>query len=224
MTDDSRRQGSAARPGLRLPPLYPIIDLDICRLRGIDPRQLANACMSGGVRLLQVRQKGTETGGAELLDTVRAIVDAARPLDATVIVNDRADIAAMASAGGVHVGQDDLSPAEARAITGSRAMIGVSTHTPEQVDEALASAADYIAVGPVFLTVTKDTGYDPRGFELVRHAAGRGKPVVAIGGITLATGGEVLAAGADSVAVISDLLTDTDVSTRVRQFLSSVHD
>lgn len=221
MTDDSRRQGSRFGPGLRLPPLYPIIDIDICRLRGIDPLWLADACMAGGVRLLQVRQKGPETGGAALLETVRGIVGAARPLGATVIVNDRADIAAMAGAGGVHVGQDDLSPADARAITGGRAIIGVSTHTPGQIDEALASPADYLAVGPVFLTMTKDTGYDPRGFELVRRAAGRGKPVVAIGGITLANGGEVLAAGADSVAIISDLLTDTDVSTRVRQFLSS---
>ena len=223
MTDDSRRRGSTAPPGLRLPPLYPIIDIDICRLRGIDPLRLANACLSGGVQLLQVRQKGTEAGDAALLETVRAIVHATLPLGATVIVNDRADIAAMGGAGGVHVGQDDLSAADARAISGSGAVIGLSTHTPEQVDEALAGTADYIAVGPVFLTLTKDTGYDPRGFELVRHAAGRGKPVVAIGGITLANATEVLAAGADSVAIISDLLVDADVSTRVHQFLSSRH-
>lgn len=180
--------------------------------------------MSGGVRLLQVRQKGTETGDAALLETVRAIVHAARPLGATVIVNDRADIAAMGGAGGVHVGQDDLSAADARAISGSGVVVvGLSTHTPEQVDEALAGTADYIAVGPVFLTLTKDTGYDPRGLELVRRAAGRGKPVVAIGGITLANAQEVFAAGADSVAIISDLLADADVSTRVRRFLSSRH-
>jgi thiamine-phosphate pyrophosphorylase len=179
--------------------------------------------MAGGVRLLQVRQKGSETGGAALLETVRAIAGIARPFGATVIVNDRADIAAMAGAGGIHVGQDDLTPADARGIVGSGAIIGLSTHTPEQVDEALASTADYIAVGPVFLTLTKETGYDPRGIELIRYAAGRGKPVVAIGGITLANGGEVLAAGADSLAIIGDLLSDADVSTRVRQFLSSLH-
>jgi thiamine-phosphate pyrophosphorylase len=223
VTDDSRRPGSTARPGLRLPPLYPIIDIDICRLRGMDPLRLANACMSGGVRFLQVRQKGTEAGGAAWLETVRAIVHAARPLGATVIVNDRADIAAMAGADGVHVGQDDMSPADARAIAGSGAILGLSTHTPEQVDAALAGTVDYIAVGPVFLTRTKDTGYDTRGLELVRRAAGRGTPVVAIGGITLANGREVLAAGADSLAIISDLMTDTDVATRVRQFLSSCH-
>jgi thiamine-phosphate pyrophosphorylase len=223
VTDDSRRRGSTGRPGLRLPPLYPIIDIDICRLRGIDPLRLAEACLAGGVRLLQVRQKGPETGDGALLDVVRGVVGAARPLGATVIVNDRADLAALAGADGVHLGQDDLPPSEARAIVGSRTIIGVSTHTPQQVDEAVAGTADYIAVGPVFRTVTKDTGYHPQGFELVRRAAGRGKPVVAIGGITLATGGEVLAAGADSLAIISDLLTDADVATRVRQFLSSLH-
>jgi thiamine-phosphate pyrophosphorylase len=219
---DSHRPADASRPALRLPPLYPIIDVDICALRGIDPLWLADACLIGGVRLLQVRQKGTDTGGAALLDIVRAIVAAARPHGATVIVNDRADIAAMAGAGGVHVGQDDLSPAEARAIIGGGGIIGISTHSPGQIDEALAGPADYIAVGPVFVTATKDTGYDPRGLELVRRAAGRGKPVVAIGGITLATGGQVLSAGADSVAIISDLLADTDVTTRVRQFLASL--
>jgi thiamine-phosphate pyrophosphorylase len=218
---DSHRPASAFRSALRLAPLYPIIDVDLCALRGIDPLRLADACLTGGVRLLQVRQKGTDTGGAALLDIVRAIVAVARPHEATIIVNDRADIAAMAGAGGVHVGQDDLSPAEARAILGGRGIIGLSTHSPEQVDEGLGGPADYIAVGPIFVTVTKDTGYDPRGPELVRLAAGRGKPVVAIGGITLATGGDVLAAGADSVAIISDLLADTDISTRVRQFLSS---
>jgi thiamine-phosphate pyrophosphorylase len=220
VTDGSHRRGSTAHPGLRLPPLYPIVDIDICRLRGIDPLRLADACLSGGARLLQVRQKGSEAGGAARLEIVRAIVGVARPFGAIVIVNDRADIAAMAGAAGVHVGQDDLSPADARAIVGSRAIVGVSTHTPGQLDEALASTADYVAVGPVFETVTKDTGYEPRGFELVRSAAGRGKPVVAIGGITLGNGGEVLAAGADSVAIISDLLADADVVTRVRQFLS----
>ena len=109
-------------------------------------------------------------------------------------------------------------------IVGPRAIIGLSTHTPEQVDEALHTPADYIAVGPVFTTATKDTGYQARGLELVRYAAARGTPVVAIGGITLANARTVLDAGAASVAVISDLLTDPDPQVRVRLFLQALRD
>jgi thiamine-phosphate pyrophosphorylase len=125
----------------------------------------------------------------------------------------------MAGAAGVHVGQQDLPAAAVRAIAGEHAIIGISTHTREQIDEALGGAADYVAIGPVFSTSTKDTGYEPRGLEMVRYAAGRGKPVVAIGGITMANAADVLAAGATSVAVISELLSGPDVEHRVREFL-----
>ncbi len=135
-----------------------------------------------------------------------------------VIVNDRADIARAAGAHGVHVGQDDLSVAEARAIVGDSAIVGVSTHTREQIDRALESSASYVAVGPIFATSTKATGYGARGLALVRYAAGRGKPVVAIGGITLQRAPDVIAAGAHAVAVITDLLVDEDVEARVRAF------
>lgn len=216
----SRRPDSPGRAGLVLPPVYPIIDIDICRMRGIDPHALAAGCLEGGARLVQVRQKGHDTGGAALLAVVRSIVAAASPVQALVVVNDRADIAAMAGAGGVHVGQQDLAPETVRAIAGPDVVVGLSTHTREQVDAALAGDADYVAVGPVFSTATKDTGYDARGLELVSFAAGRGKPVVAIGGITLASAGAVLAAGAASVAIISDLLSDAGgVALRIREFL-----
>ena len=221
MTDASHRPADAPRGGLTLTPLYPIVDIDLCRVRGTDPRALAAACFEGGVRLLQVRQKGDDTGSGALLSAVRGIVADAQRVQGTIIVNDRADIAAMAGAGGVHVGQDDLEPDPVRAIAGAGTIIGISTHTPEQVDAALAGRADYVAVGPVFVTATKDTGYEPRGLDLVRYAAKRGKPVVAIGGISLASAPQVLDAGADAVAIISDLLADTDVATRVRQFLRS---
>ena len=222
MTAASHKPGSRRPPGLSLPSLYPIIDIDICRMRSLEPLELAEACVQGGARLFQVRQKGHDPGGAALLGTVRAVVAAVRPAGARVIVNDRADIAAMAGADGVHVGQQDLPPDAARRIAGETAIVGLSTHTPEQVDEALAGDADYVAVGPVFSTATKDTGYEARGLDLVRYAAGRGKPVVAIGGITLANAPSVLEAGASSVAIISDLLSDADVTTRIRQFLSSI--
>ena len=220
MTGASHRPGRAPAAGSALPPLYPIIDSDICRMRGTDPTALAAACLAAGVRLLQVRQKGGDAAG--LLATVRAILAAARQAGARVIVNDRADIAAMAGADGVHVGQQDLRPEMARRIVGDGLLVGLSTHTQEQVDEALHGAADYIAVGPVFSTSTKDTGYEARGLDLVRYASGRGKPVVAIGGITLANAPSVLGAGAGAVAIISDLLADADVTTRIRQFLSSI--
>jgi thiamine-phosphate pyrophosphorylase len=217
VTADSRRP---ARPSRILPALYPIIDVDLCGLRGLDPLAVAEACLAGGARLLQVRQKGTTGGSGTLLAFARDVVALGRACDADVIVNDRADIALMAGAAGVHVGQQDLPVPVVRTLLGEDAIVGVSTHTPEQVDAALSGSADYLAVGPVFSTATKETGYTPRGLELIRQAAGRGKPVVAIGGVTLANARAVLAAGAASVALISDLLSDADPEERVRQMVN----
>lgn len=199
--------------------LYPIVDADVCRERGLEPRALALACLHGGARVVQLRVK---TGSsARFLDLATQIVDAAGPFKAAVIVNDRADIARMARAAGVHVGQDDLPPDAVRDVLGG-GVIGLSTHDPQQVDEALRTAADYVAVGPVFGTATKDTGYSGRGLELVGRAAGRGKPVVAIGGITLARAPEVIGAGAGSVAVITDLLSGGDPESRVREYIRAL--
>jgi thiamine-phosphate pyrophosphorylase len=139
-----------------------------------------------------------------------------------VIVNDRADIAAMAKADGVHVGQDDLPVADARAIAGASAIVGVSTHDERQVQAALETSADYLAVGPIYGTASKDTGYEARGLDLVRYAAAGAKPVVAIGGITLARTPEVIAAGATAIAVISELLRE-DPERRTRQFIDLLH-
>jgi thiamine-phosphate pyrophosphorylase len=142
-----------------------------------------------------------------------------------VIVNDRADLARMAGATGVHVGQDDVSAADARALLGERAMIGCSTHTAAQVEAALPQPVDYIAVGPVFGTQSKDTGYKAVGLELVtaaaRLAAG-GRPVVAIGGVTLENAPSAMAAGASAVAVISDLLTGGTPTARVAAYLRAI--
>jgi thiamine-phosphate pyrophosphorylase len=137
---------------------------------------------------------------------------------AQLIVNDRADIARLAGADGVHVGQDDLSVDEVRCVIGADAIVGVSTHDEAQIAAAIQTTATYVAVGPIYGTRTKDTGYTARGLELVRIAAATGRPVVAIGGITLERAPEVIAAGASSLAVISDLLT-SDPAQRVREFL-----
>jgi thiamine-phosphate pyrophosphorylase len=198
---------------------YPIVDADICRARSLDPRAVAAACFRAGARILQLRVKSASS--ADFLALATAVVGDAARFAATVIVNDRADIARMSGAGGVHVGQEDLTPAQVRAVAG-HTVVGLSTHDPEQVTTGLVSGADYLAVGPIFGTTTKDTGYDARGPGLVEHAAGRGKPIVAIGGITLERAPSVIAAGAASVAVITDLLTGGDPETRARNYLRAL--
>jgi thiamine-phosphate pyrophosphorylase len=151
-----------------------------------------------------------------------AIQEDAQGASAAVIVNDRADIASLAHAAGVHVGQEDLLPAHVRRVVGTAAIVGFSTHSPEQIDAALQMPISYFAVGPVFGTRTKDTGYEGVGLALVREGAQRAlgrMPLVAIGGITLDTARSVIDAGATSVAVITDLLMGNP-ETRVRQYLS----
>jgi thiamine-phosphate pyrophosphorylase len=204
----------------RVPSIYPIIDTAVCERHGIEPAALAGACLRGGAAVLQLRQKGG--GSARFLDLSRRIVTAAQAFDAAVIVNDRADLAALAGAAGVHVGQEDLSVEDVRRIAGPSIVVGVSTHVPEQVDAALESAAAYLAVGPVYATGTKETGYSARGLALVRYAAGRGKPVVAIGGITLDRVAELVDAGASGLAVISDLLSTGDPEGRVRDYVRAL--
>lgn len=200
-----------------LPAFYPIIDTSVCRGRGIEPLALAGACLRGGARLLQLRAK--DGPSAELLELADRLVILARPFGAAVIVNDRADVARMAKAAGVHVGQEDLPVEEVRVLLGANAVVGLSTHSEPQVDAAAATSASYIAVGPVFGTATKDTGYTARGLDLVRYAARTGRPIVAIGGITLENAGAVYAAGAASIAVIGDLYTGGDPERRVHAFV-----
>jgi thiamine-phosphate pyrophosphorylase len=183
---------------------------------------LARAFLDGGARFLQVRAKQLPSGA--FLDLCDAVVRAARTYGAAVIVNDRVDLAQMAGASGAHVGQEDLAPAAARAQLGPEAIIGYSTHSVAQFESALRESVTYVAVGPVFGTQTKDTGYDAVGLELVGAAARRasGRPIVAIGGITLDTAPSVIAAGASCVAVISDLIAGGNPTARVRQFLDAL--
>jgi thiamine-phosphate pyrophosphorylase len=177
----------------------------VCAARSKDPIELAEACLAGGARVLQLRCK-SEASGA-FLDLADRLVSLARASGAIVIINDRADIARLSGAAGVHVGQEDLSAADARVVVGAEAIVGVSTHDEAQVDAALAGPATYIAVGPIFGTSTKDTGYGARGLELVRYAARGRKPVVAIGGITVERAASLVTAGASGLAVITDLLS-----------------
>lgn len=205
-------------------PLYVICDADVCAGAGWTLADFAGACLDGGARLLQVRAKGFS--GREFLQAAEALVARAAPVGATVIINDRADLAAMTGAHGVHVGQDDLPPAAARRLVGEAAIVGISTHDDAQIGRAVGEPVSYVAFGPVFGTATKATGYDPQGLDAMRSAAARvhaqGLPLVAIGGITLARARAVREAGAQSVAVISDLLSTRDPAARVRQFLEAL--
>lgn len=183
--------------------------------------ELARACVDGGATFLQLRAK--RATGAWLLETAAAIVALGGPSGVQLIVNDRADIARLAGAAGVHVGQDDLPPRAARRIAGPERIVGVSTHTTAQLDAAVREPVDYVAIGPVFGTASKATGYDAVGLAMVEQAAARaharGLQVVAIGGITLDRAADVVRAGADAVAVISDLLHTGDPRARVRDYL-----
>lgn len=203
----------------RLPRLQAILDLHVAAAAGWAPSDLARAFLDGGATLIQLRAKALPSGS--LLELADRLVALAAPYRACVIVNDRADVARMARAGGVHVGQDDLPARAARAIVGPEAIVGLSTHTIEQVRAALEEPVSYIAVGPVFGTRTKDTGYEAVGLGFVRAAAGEagGAPVVAIGGITLENAASVIDAGAACVAVISDLLRDGDPRAQVQRFI-----
>jgi thiamine-phosphate pyrophosphorylase len=208
---------------LNFPPLYAIVDMDVCTRRGQRAEDIARAFLAGGARLLQLRVK--DLSGAAFLELATRINEDARAAGADLIVNDRADIAVLADAAGVHVGQDDLTPADVRVLLGPDRALGLSTHTTDQMDRALAEPITYFAIGPIFSTTSKATGYDAVGYDAVREASRRAaaanRPVVAIGGITLETAPRVIDAGAASVAVITDLLT-ADPEARVRQYLSTL--
>lgn len=204
-------------------PLYVVCDADACDRAGWTLVDFATACLEGGAEILQVRAK--HASSRRLLDCATTIVERAAAAGGTdVIVNDRADIARLARATGLHVGQDDLSPTGARRVVGDDCIVGLSTHTLGELERALAEPVSYVAVGPVFGTTTKDTGRVPLGLQGVRQradiAAPHNMPVVAIGGITLERAASVIASGADVVAVIGDLLVGNDPRARVRDYLT----
>ncbi len=202
--------------------LHAIADVQAAAGAGWTPIDLARAFLDGGATVIQLRAKRFPSGA--FLDLCDAAVALAQSYKADIIVNDRLDLALMSGASGVHLGQDDLSPAAARQLLGPGAIVGYSTHTIDQVDKATLEPASYIAIGPVFGTTTKETGYDAVGLALVSAASARakGRPVVAIGGITLQRAPSVIAAGASAVAVISDLLITNDPQGRVRAYLQAL--
>jgi thiamine-phosphate pyrophosphorylase len=156
--------------------------------------------VAGGVGMVQLRERTLDD--RSLLDVARRCASTCRRLGVPFIVNDRPDVALLAGADGVHLGQDDLPAADARRIVGADAIIGLSTHSPAQVDAARSSPVDYIGVGPVWATPTKP-GRAAAGLELVRYAAAHAAmPFFAIGGIDPSTAADVVGAGAKSVSVL----------------------
>jgi thiamine-phosphate pyrophosphorylase len=190
---------------LTLPTVYPITDRV---LSGLSHSQQVVLLAEAGASLVQLREKRLTPREfhREAVEAVRI----GREYGVRIIINDRVDIALASRADGVHLGQSDLLPGHARRLLGDEAIIGYSTHSLRQLEDALRQPVDYIAIGPVFPTVTKENPDPAVGTELVRAAAAMcGKlPVVAIGGITEANLAEVIAAGASSVAVIGAILND----------------
>jgi thiamine-phosphate pyrophosphorylase len=195
------------------PTLYAILDPSLTPEPVAFARQLAEA----GVQLMQLRDK---RGSSRKIHEQARDLMSLQSSGVRIIVNDRPDIAAIAGAAGVHVGQDDVPVEDARKICQPPLWVGVSTHNLNQLREADATSADYIAVGPIFPTSTKENPDPIVGLDLLRAARQlTRKPLVAIGGVTVESAGEVFAAGADSVAVIKDLaLAGDDLRNRVRGY------
>jgi thiamine-phosphate pyrophosphorylase len=198
-----------------LPRLYVILDAGLVRGSAVE---IAGQLLAAGVRLLQYRAK--TVSAREMLETATRLAGLARAEGATFFLNDRPDLAYLAGADGVHVGQDDLGVEEARRIIGADRRVGVSTHNREQFARAVATSADYVAIGPIFRTTSKANPDPVVGTELIRQLRPlTKKPIVAIGGIALEQAAEVIQAGADSVAVISDILSASDPAQRAGLFL-----
>jgi thiamine-phosphate pyrophosphorylase len=209
--------------------LYCIVDDVTAARSGWTAVDLARAVLDGGAQVLQVRAK--HATGREFLALTESVLELGHTYGAVVIVNDRADVARLARADGVHVGPQDLPIAGVRDIVGPACLVGLSTYNEAEIVVACVQPISYLAVGPVYPTMTKDTGYTEVGLGLVtraaealREAAGPGRlpamPLVAIGGITIERARDVLAAGATSVAIISDLLAGGDPVGRVRAYLA----
>lgn len=198
------------------PKLYAITDVSIA---GLSHLEQLKRLVEGGATLIQLREKTAAPG--EWFDDALACAEYAREHGVTLIVNDRADIAMAIGASGVHLGQDDMPVGAARSLLGRDAVIGLSTHTLEQVEAAARLPIDYIGFGPIFPTTTKSNPDEVVGLDLLNeaHRIAPGLPIVAIGGITLDNFQAVLDAGATSVALISDLLSDSEaIAHKVRTF------
>lgn len=200
---------------LKLPTLYPITDV---RLSGHSHAEQIERLAAGGATFIQLRDKTARP--SDFYKAALEAVAAARRLNVRVIINDRVDVALAVKADGVHLGQDDLPPEAVRRVVGPDFIIGYSTHNLEQAMRADSTPADYVAIGPVFQTSTKENPDPVVALDEVRAIKESiSKPLVAIGGITLSRSRPLLEAGADSLAIISDLYSTGNITERARQYL-----
>ena len=200
---------------MKLPRVYPILDSESLEQRRIAITTAAAAFLDGGAAILQIRHKAHWT--RDFFEQARDVARLCREAGADLIVNDRADFAMLLDAG-LHLGQDDLTPRDARRLLGAGAAIGYSSHNPAQLCAAGGEPVDYVALGPVFATASKRNPDPVVGVsEIQRCRSLLEKPLVAIGGITLDNAQEVLRAGADSVAVIAGLLPEPATAQSLRK-------
>jgi thiamine-phosphate pyrophosphorylase len=203
------------------PRLYPVTDR---RLSGLSHAEQVERLCEGGARLIQLREKLLSP--KEFYREAEAALGAARRWGARLLINDRADVALALGTDGVHLGQDDLPPEAARALLGEAAIIGFSTHSVAQAAEAARMPVNYVAIGPIFQTSSKENP-DPvvglEGLRRVRESLGETMPLVAIGGVTRERARALVGAGADSVAVIGALLaveSPAEITVRTRELLA----
>ena len=200
---------------MRLPRVYPILDTESLERRDIALETAAAAFLDGGAGILQIRHKGHWSRG--FFESASTVARLCREAGAALVVNDRADFAMLLEAG-LHVGQDDLPPRDARHLMGPDAAVGFSSHNVAQLCAAGGEPVDYVALGPVFTTASKLNPDPVTGVEEVRRCRSLiEKPLVAIGGITQENAVDVLRAGADSVAVIAGLLPDRGTAHSLRE-------
>jgi len=201
---------------MTLPAIYPILDSESLERRGLTVTAAAASLLDGGAGILQVRHKAHWT--RDYFDSARQVARLCREAGADLIVNDRADFALLLEAG-LHLGQDDLAPRDARRLTGPDMVIGYSSHNPAQLAAAGGEPVSYVALGPIFSTASKQNPDPVVGVDELRRSRPLiEKPLVAIGGVTLENAAEVLRAGADSVAIIAGLFPEraTVQSMRLR--------
>ncbi|MBI2412997.1 MAG: thiamine phosphate synthase [Deltaproteobacteria bacterium] len=199
---------------------YPIVDT--AYLKPCELALFASSLLKGGAKIIQLRAKGL--GGRELLFAANEIKRLAASYGAVFIVNDRVDIALLSGADGVHLGQDDMAPLEARKALGPNAIIGLSTHNAGEAKDARSLGADYISFGPVFATSTKKDAETPKGLIALKEArSATSLPIVAIGGITEENMGEVLGSGATAVAMISEVLLSKAPENKAFSIVSRIN-
>jgi thiamine-phosphate pyrophosphorylase len=190
-------------------------------MAGRSVESVCSTLLDAGVRLFQYRDK--RASSRRMLEAVSRLIPMIRERGGRLVVNDRADVALVAGADGVHLGQDDLPVDQARSVIRPEQILGHSTHNLEQLRRANALHADYVAIGPIFETASKDAPDPVVGLNGLREARkATPKPLVAIGGITVQNARQVIECGADSVAVISGLLDADDLASRAHEFLDAV--